>query len=274
MKNFTNNITKKIHKIIYGTVAFSIKMGNEMIKDYVVIDLEMTGLDAKKDKILETGAVRVRDHQVVETFGTICNPDVLLSEKVIELTGITQKMAEEGQALDEAVAEFLDFCGEDIIVGQNVIFDYSFLKQWAVNHKIPFERKALDTLKLARKFLPEGQKKNLEALCEYYNIERENAHRAIDDALATQQIFEMQQAQLEKENPDDFIPKPLLYKTKKQTPATGRQKKQIELFAKKQQITLETPVEKLTRSEASRLIDQFITQYGQAYREWAASLKK
>ena len=45
-----------------------------MIKDYVVIDLEMTGLDAKKDKILETGAVRVRDHQVVETFGTICNP--------------------------------------------------------------------------------------------------------------------------------------------------------------------------------------------------------
>lgn len=244
-----------------------------MLKDYVVIDLEMTGLDAKKDKILETGAVRVRDNQVVATFGTVCNPDVILSEKVMELTGITQKMADEGQEVDQAVQEFFDFCGEDVVVGQNVIFDYSFLKQWAVNHKISFERKAVDTLKIARKFLPEGQKKNLEALCEYYEVNRENAHRALDDALATQIIFEKQQQEYGMEHAEDFIPKQLQYKTKKQTPASERQKKQIEQFAQRQGIQLEIPVEKLTRGEASRLIDQFISQYGQAYREWAASLR-
>lgn len=244
-----------------------------MLKDYVVIDLEMTGLDAKKDKILETGAVRVRNHQVVETFGAVCNPDVILSEKVMELTGITQKMADEGQEIDQAVQEFLDFCGDDVIVGQNVIFDYSFLKQWAVNHKISYERKAVDTLKIARKFLPEGQKKNLEALCEYYEVNRENAHRALDDALATQIIFEKQQKEFNAEHPEDFEPKQLQYKTKKQTPATERQKKQIEQFTLEKGITLAVPAEKLTRSEASRLIDQFISQYGQVYREWAASLR-
>ena len=68
-------------------------------------------------------------------------------------------MAVQGKEMDATLAAFFDFIGEDILVGQNVIFDYSFLKQWAVNHKRTFERNAVDTLKLARKFLPQEQKK-------------------------------------------------------------------------------------------------------------------
>ena len=104
-----------------------------MLTDYVVIDLEMTGLNAKTDRILEAGAARVRGNVVTATFSEIINPKRELSEKVISLTGITNEMAVQGKEMDATLMAFLDFIGEDILVGQNVIFDYSFLKQWAVN---------------------------------------------------------------------------------------------------------------------------------------------
>ena len=71
-------------------------------------------------------------------------------------------MAAQGKETDATLAAFFDFIGEDILVGQNVIFDYSFLKQWAVNHKRTFERNAVDTLKLARKFCHRNRKKTLQ----------------------------------------------------------------------------------------------------------------
>ena len=101
-------------------------------------------------------------------------------------------------------------------MGQNVIFDYSFLKQWAVNHKRTFERNAVDTLKLARKFLPQEQKKDLASLCSYFGIERVHAHRALDDVMETQQIFEQLQKMYEAGAPEAFRPYPLQYKVKKQ----------------------------------------------------------
>ena len=134
------------------------------MQDYVVIDLEMTGLNAKTDHILEVGAVRVRNHQAVDKFGAILCQNVKIPEKVTELTGITEAMVQGGMEKEEAMRQFFEFIGEDIIVGQNVIFDYGFLKQWAVNHNMPLERNAVDTLKLARKFLPKEQKKDLESL--------------------------------------------------------------------------------------------------------------
>ena len=245
-----------------------------LIEDYVVIDLEMTGLQVKTDRILEVGAVRVRNGKVTDTFGKIINPGIPLTEKITELTGITQEEAEQGADLDETVTEFLEFCGEDVLVGQNLIFDYGFLKQWAVNHKKTLEKKAVDTLKLARHFLPEGQKKNLEALCEYFHIDREHAHRALDDALATGEIFEKLKMEYGACAPECFVPKNLEFKVKKQTPATERQKKYLRQFAQFYGIELTELLDSMTRSEVSRLTDKLIAQYGPAYREWAASSKK
>ena len=161
-----------------------------MLEDYVVIDLEMTGLNAKTDAILEVGAVRVRDGRQTETYGAILKCGRELSERVVELTGITPEMAADGREPEEAMQEFFTFLGDDVLVGQNVIFDYSFLKQWAVNHRQTFERNAVDTLKLARRFLPAEQKKDLESLCTYFGIGRARAHRALDDAMATGIVLE------------------------------------------------------------------------------------
>ncbi len=233
-----------------------------MLENYVVIDLEMTGLNAKKDKILEVAAVRVREGKEEAVFAAVVNPQVQLEEEVIKLTGITQKDADEGQPLDETLYKFLEFIGEDVLVGQNVIFDYSFLKQWAVNHKIAFEKNAVDTLKLARLFLPKEQKKNLESLCEYFGISRIHAHRALDDARETAEVFEKLKQLYGEQNPESFLPKPLLYKIKKQSPATERQKEYLIRFAQYHGIELEPFSPSMTRSEASRWIDRLIAEYG------------
>ena len=233
-----------------------------MLKDYVVIDLEMTGLNAKCDRILELGGVRVRDGKVVDTFSEIVNPGVKISEQITELTGITNEMAEQGKPQKETIASFLSFMGEDVLVGQNIMFDYSFLKQWAVNYKIPLECKAVDTLKLARIFLPEEQKKNLESLCAYFGVERKNAHRALDDALETAQIFEQLKANFGDGNEEAFEPKVLQYKAKRQTPATAQQLKYLQRFAQYHGIEIPELEEEMNRSEASRLTDRLIAQYG------------
>ena len=126
----------------------------------MVIDLEMTGLRVKTDVILEVGAVRVRQCRAADTFSALLRTENPIPGEVSSLTGITGEMAQKGRDPEEAMADFFAFLGDDPLVGQNIIFDYSFLKQWSVNHDFIFERNAVDTLKIARHFLEEGQKKD------------------------------------------------------------------------------------------------------------------
>ena len=223
--------------------------------NYTVLDLEMTGLDVKKDRVIEIGAVKVRKGQVVDTFVTLLRSEVPVPDHVTELTGITNAMVREGMAEDAAMEMLLDFIGEDAIVGHNVTFDYRFIKQWAVNKKIPLELEAYDTLQLARRLLPNEQSKKLENLCTYFGIERRNAHRALDDAVETYKVFENLKS-IEGASMELFVPKPLVYKAKRQTPATEHQKERLrelmEQYGRKDSISWET----LTRSEASRLQDK------------------
>lgn len=238
-----------------------------MIDNYVVIDLEMTGLNAKSDVILETGAIRVRDGKAVDTYSALLCIGRKLPERVIRLTGITEEMAAAGRDPEEAMAEFFAFLEDDILVGQNVIFDYGFLKQWAVNHNFSFERAAVDTLKLSRQFLPKEQKKDLESLCTYFGIPRGNAHRALDDAWETWQILECLKEKYGLENPAVFEPKPLQYKAKKMMLATERQKENLRKLAAYHGILVPPDLDQMTRSEVSRLTDLWIADYGRLQKE-------
>lgn len=233
----------------------------KLIKNYVVLDLEMTGLNAKTDVILEVGAVRIREEKVTADYTALLNPRRRLSDQIVSLTGITQDMADGGRDSEEVMTEFFAFLGEDVLIGQNLMFDYSFLKQWAVNHNFLFERQAVDTLKLARRFLPEEEKKDLGSLCRYFGVERRNAHRALDDATETWQIFEALKKRYG-EQEDAFVPKPLLYRAKKVTPATERQKQYLKQYANYFGLKPPDELAWMTRGEASRLMDQWILQYG------------
>lgn len=238
-----------------------------MIRDYCVIDLEMTGLNAKYHKILEAAAVRVRSGIVTESFATLVHPGHVLDEEIVSLTGITDEMVKDAPPQDEALDAFFAFLGKDVLVGQNVIFDYSFLKQAAINRRIPFEREAVDTLKIARRCLPDLEKKTLESLCGYYGIAMGHHHRALDDAKATQILFEKMREEFAGREPDIFTPKPLVYKAKRQTPASARQKKHLKELAEYHKIDLDLDWDALTRNEASRRVDKIISKYGRMQKD-------
>ncbi len=237
----------------------------EEVKQFVVLDLEMTGLNPKLDHIIEVGALRVRGGVCVEELSFFVNPKMQIPQKVMELTGIRQEEVDGGLSEEEAYQKTKEFLGDDILLGHHVIFDYSFLKQLAINRKDSFEKVGIDTLKIARRCLPGTQKKTLEALCEYYQIERLHGHRAIYDCYNTKELYEKLFSEYHEKDPDAFLPKPLSYKAKKQQPASKRQIECLQELLKKHQLEAATygiQWEQLTRSQASRVTDQILSQFG------------
>ncbi len=227
--------------------------------DFTVLDLETTGLNPKTDKIIEVGAIRVREGEICEEFSALVNPGRKLEERIIELTGITDEDLSGAPEIDEVWPRLLSFLGTDILVGHRILFDYSFLKKVAVNQKCAFERQGIDTLKIARKCLPDLESRRLPDLCKHYEIPH-HAHRAVDDAVATFRLYEKLAAEFPEENL--FAPKPLLYKAKKESPATKAQKEQLYKLVEKHKLVMDCDIDKLSRSEASRMADKIRFKYG------------
>lgn len=229
--------------------------------NYCVIDLEMTGLNPQVDQVIEVGAARVRDGKVVATMGELCACPRPLPERIVNLTGITDDMLRGKRVVDDVLSDFLDFIGEDTIVGHNLSFDYRFLKQWTTNKKRKLSLATVDTLKIARVLIPGEQSKKLEDLCAYFHINRENAHRALDDVLETVELFEKLK-ELGADKQELFAAKELQVKMKRQTPATAHQIERLKEYREKKGLTDEIYWEGLTRSEASRIMDKYIASYG------------
>lgn len=235
-------------------------------ENYVVVDLETTGLQPASDRILEIGAVKVVNGQVADTFCTFADPRMEIPLRIQELTGITQEMVAGEKSPAEAVLEFLDFCGDMDLMGHNLMFDYSFLKHQAVNQKRTFEKNGMDTLKIARMVLPELESRSLTSLCGYFQIDREHAHRAFHDALATHELYRRLQEKAEAGQEKLFFPAPLLYKVKRQGPITNAQKAYLNDLVKYHKIELDVAIDSLTKNEASRKIDTIISEYGRIKR--------
>lgn len=232
-----------------------------MLTEYVAVDLEMTGLKLTRDRILEIGAVHMRQQQEAGRYHVLVNPRIEIPEEIQRLTGITQEMAEEGMEAGQAVEGFLQFWGGLPLVGHNISFDYAFLKQGAVNGGMELEALVADTLKIARKLLDGEQKKSLEALCQLYAIPLKKHHRALEDAVATAQLFELLQERYGDTRPELFRPAPLQIKVKKQAPITPRQKKYLKELAAYHHIDLPM-LDGYSKSQASRLTDQLIARHG------------
>ena len=116
-----------------------------MVKDYVCVDIETSGVRVKWDKIIEIGAVKVRDSKAVDTFSELINPGLKLSPYITELTGITDEMLKDKPFIEKVLPRFIEFTGDDVIMGHNIMFDYSFLKQNAINQKLKFDKMGIDT---------------------------------------------------------------------------------------------------------------------------------
>jgi len=239
----------------YGT---SIK-GKIMIKSYISLDLETTGLNPKLDKIIEIGAVKVIDGKIVDTFSSFVNPGRALTEEIKSLTGIVETDLRHAPTISAIVADLLLFLEDLPLVGHRILFDYSFVKKAATNHNLPFEKKGIDTLKIARKYLRALESKKLTFLCEYYEIPHK-AHRALEDASATSILYNKLADNYYHE--EDFSPRPLLYKVKKEGPISKRQIERLEKLMRSLELEPEIDVAMMTKNEASRYIDRILAKRG------------
>lgn len=231
-----------------------------MITDYLALDIETTGLSPDRDRVIEIGAVKYREGKRGEQYSCLVRIGVPLPERITELTGITQEMLAKGVPEQEAVISFFRFASDmPVLLGHNILFDYSFLKAAAVRWGQEFERRGLDTLQFARILHPEMESRSLAALCAHYKIDQGHAHRAVDDAVAAHYLY----TALQKAFPDyDFLSVPLFYKPKKQEPMTPRQKKYLQDLLRSYFMEYTADMDCFTKSEASRMIDKLILTKG------------
>ena len=189
-------------KILYGVEAYYINDGEDIIlnpvdekienTEWVVFDVETTGFNPMQEEIIEIGAVKIKDGQVVDEFSEFINPGRVIPPRITELTGITDQMVADAPSLEEVIPGFVEFFEGTTLVAHNASFDHRFLK--AALDKTGHEDiigtiSILDTLNLSRALLPDMKKYRLDRLAKRFDINLENHHRASDDARATGQIF-------------------------------------------------------------------------------------
>ena len=159
--------------------------------DYVVVDLETTGLSPYYDEIIECAALRVRDGKIVDEFQSLVCPSRPICEFIIQLTGITNDMLEGQPNIKVVLPRLLDFIGNDIVLGHNVGFDVNFIYDAAKG--IPgccFKNDFVNTLRVAKKAIPALAHYRLSDLCEYYSIDSSSAHRALEDCKMTFEVYQ------------------------------------------------------------------------------------
>lgn len=233
-----------------------------MVNSYIALDLEMTGLNPKLDKMIEIGAVKVIDGKIEDTFETFVDPGRRLSDDVTRLTGITNGMLKDAKAPQEVCPPLYKFLNGFVLLGHGLQFDYSFLKKYAVNADIPYEADGIDTLKLARKLLTGAKSNRLSDLCAYFGIEH-RAHRALSDAFAAHELYQrLLQDFYSEESKRYFQPAKLNYAVKKEQPATKRQIENLQGLLNFHGLRSEYEVALMTKNEISRYTDKIILQYG------------
>ena len=163
----------------------------DITKDYTVIDIETTGLSAYNDEIIELAAISVAEGEVVNEFQALICPKRPVSQKIIDLTGLTNEiLIERGSEITEVLPKFLSFLGSSHIVVHNAKFDIGFINEACKKSGLP-EIKNLytDTMLLAREKVVDVINYKLRSLLDYFKIEIEREHRGINDCIATQKLY-------------------------------------------------------------------------------------
>ena len=169
------------------------KLLKDYVADYTVFDLETTGVHTDYDSIIEISAVKVTGGKVADTFSSLVNPGRPIPYGATKVNGISDEMVADEPPIDIVFPKFMEFIGEDILVGHNIhSFDMKFI--WRVAEEMygkTIGNDYIDTLSMARKCLPQLAHHKLVDIAVYYQISTAGAHRALNDCLMNQQCFEL-----------------------------------------------------------------------------------
>ncbi|MCL1904221.1 MAG: PolC-type DNA polymerase III [Oscillospiraceae bacterium] len=189
-------------KVIYGIEAYFVNDGKPLISEggrfplfeggeFIVFDLETTGLTPGDCRITEIGAIKLRNMEIVEEFSTFINPEIPIPDETINLNGITDDMVKDAPYEKEALQMFLNFCekSDAALIAHNAPFDTGFLRAGFKRCGLEYGFSAIDTLTLSRAACPNVKKHGLGFMVEHYKLGEFNHHRALDDAKMTALLF-------------------------------------------------------------------------------------
>ena len=172
---------KQFSNKVQGNVTGIISRMNSI----VALDIETTGLDPQKDAIIEIGAVRFNDSRIEDEWSSLINPGRKIPPFITQLTGINDHMVLEAPPIQRVLPELRHFVGDLSILGHNVGFDLSFLR----NYGLFRANENQDTYEIASVLLPAAGRYNLGALGQLLNIPLPASHRALDDARVTCAVY-------------------------------------------------------------------------------------
>ena len=177
-----------------------------MIRDFISFDIETTGLDNKKDEIIEIGCYKFLDAKIDSTFSFIIKPQKKVPTFIKQITGLTDKMLGDGKEIIDVLKEFITFVGDYPIVSHNIQFDIGFLeKAFLDNGFIPLNNTLFDTLSLSRIFLLDIPNHKLESVGNYFKLKYKSLHRAKEDAKLCGHIFLKIQKHIQNEISIDLL---------------------------------------------------------------------
>ncbi len=186
-------------KILYGVEAYLVDDTAKAVfgsrecvfadDEFVVFDIETTGLSCVTDKIIEIGAVICKGDEILDRFDTFVDPEMPVPEEITDLTSITNEMVSGAPKIAQALKSFLEFCGDRPLVAHNAAFDTSFIRAAANECGYEFNNTYIDTYAVSRFVNPELKKHKLDVLQKYFGLEDFHHHRACDDAEITAKIF-------------------------------------------------------------------------------------
>ncbi|NWJ47762.1 MAG: GIY-YIG nuclease family protein [Chloroflexi bacterium] len=158
--------------------------------EYVVIDTETTGLHPHRCRMIEVAAVKLRNGQQVDTFQSLINPQRRIPGFITTLTGINNQMTASAPTFAGVANNFMEFLGNAIVVGHNVLFDLRFLNyELGLLHRPALVNEAIDTISLSLRLFPGIRRPNLDRLAEMTGVNIKNRHRAFGDATTTAEAF-------------------------------------------------------------------------------------
>ena len=185
-------------KVIYGVEAYLVDdtrkivinpAGQDFKGEFVVFDLETTGFSALVDRVIEIGAVKIKNNEIVDRFSTFVNPQIPISFRIENLTGINDQMVMNSGTIEQILPDFIEFCKGCVMVAHNAEFDMSFIINNAEKMGIEFAPTYIDTVLLSQFLIPALHNYKLDTLTKHLNVVLDNHHRAVDDAEATANIF-------------------------------------------------------------------------------------